>query len=113
MANTFKLKTKAGVTSAATIYTVPSTTPDTTTILIGLTLANVHASANADCSVQITTASTSGENADNPYIIKTVPVPFASTLEIMEGKIVMNEGDVLAVTSTQTVDVALSILEQT
>ena len=112
MANVFKLKTKSGVTRARTIYTVPSTTPDTTTILIGLTLANVHATANAEVSVQITTASTSGENADNPWIVKSIPLPVKSTIELIEGKVVMNEGDAIAVTSDQTVDVALSILEQ-
>ena len=35
-----------------------------------------------------------------------------STIELIEGKVVMNEGDAIAVTSDQTVDVALSILEQ-
>ena len=113
MANTFKTKTKSGIgTSPVTIYTVPSST---TTIVIGCTLANVHASANVDADVQITTASTSGENADNPYIIKGVPVPNSSTLEIIEGKIVMETGDVIAVTSdtAASIDVALSVLEQT
>ena len=37
MANTFKVKTKAGVTTLATVYTVPSST---TTIILGLIVGN-------------------------------------------------------------------------
>ena len=62
MANTFKLKTKAGIdASLVTIYTVPSSTK---TVIIGLTIANVKgASVTADA--QVVTASSSGENADD------------------------------------------------
>ena len=37
MANTFKLKTKAGVTTLATVYTVPSST---TAIVLGMMIGN-------------------------------------------------------------------------
>ena len=37
MANTFKLKTKAGVTTLATVYTVPSST---TAIVLGCIIGN-------------------------------------------------------------------------
>jgi len=72
MANTFKLKTKANVdASLVTVYTVPSST---TTVIIGLTLANVKgASITADA--QIVTASSSGENADDVYVVKDIPLP--------------------------------------
>jgi len=41
MANTFKLKTKAGIdTSLATIYTVPASK---TAVVIGLTISNIKA----------------------------------------------------------------------
>ena len=113
MANTFKLKTDTGVgTSLATTYTVPGST---TTIVIGCTLANIHASANVNCDVQIVTAASSGENGDDVYVIKNVPVPYASALEIIEGKIVLETGDVIRVRSdtASSIDVALSVLEQT
>ena len=43
MANTFKVKTKAGIgTSITTVYTVPSST---TTIVLGLIVGNVTGSA--------------------------------------------------------------------
>jgi len=113
MANTFKLKTDTAVgTTLTTVYTVPSST---TTIVIGCTLANIHATANLNADVQIVTAASSGENGDDVYVIKGVPVPNKSSLEIIEGKIVLETGDAIKVRSdtASSVDVALSVLEQT
>jgi len=113
MANTFKLQTDTGVgTSLATTYTVPGST---TTIVIGCTLANIHATANLNADVQIVTAASSGENGDDVYVIKGVPVPNSSSLEIIEGKIVLETGDAIKVRSdtASSIDVALSVLEQT
>tara|TARA_R100000656_G_scaffold106746_1_gene78950 strand:- start:57 stop:404 length:348 start_codon:yes stop_codon:yes gene_type:complete len=115
MANTFKLKTDTAVgTTLTTVYTVPSS-PATTTIVIGCTLANIHASANLNADVQIVTAASSGENGDDVYVIKGVPVPNSSSLEIIEGKIVLETGDAIKVRSdtASSIDVALSVLEQT
>jgi hypothetical protein len=113
MANTFKLKTKAGVdTSLATVYTVPSST---TTVIIGLTIANVKgASVTADA--QIVTASSSGENADDVYVVKDIPLPAGSSVEIMGGnKIILETGDIVKVkgSTTDAVDAILSIMEIT
>ena len=113
MANTFKLKTKAGIdASLVTVYTVPA---DTKTVIIGLTVSNIKgASVTADA--QIVTASTSGENADNVYIIKDVPLPTGSSIEIMSGnKIVLEAGDIVRVKGsvTDAVDAILSIMEIT
>jgi len=113
MANTFKLKTKAGVdASLATVYTVPSST---TTVIIGLTIANVKgASVTADA--QIVTASSSGENADDVYVVKDIPLPAGSSVEIMGGnKIILETGDIVKVKSSTTngVDAILSIMEIT
>ena len=113
MANTFKLKTDTAVgTTLTTVYTVPGST---TTIVIGCTLANIHATANLNADVQIVTAASSGENGDDVYVIKGVPVPNKSSLEIIEGKIVLETGDAIKVRSdtASSVDVALSVLEQT
>ncbi len=113
MANTFKLKTDTAVgTTLTTVYTVPAST---TTICIGCTLANIHATANIEADVQIVTAASSGENGDDVYIIKGVPVPNKSSLEIIEGKIVLETGDAIKVRSdtASSVDIALSVLEQT
>ena len=113
MANTFKLKTDTAVgTTLTTVYTVPGST---TTIVIGCTLANIHATANLNADVQIVTAASSGENGDDVYVIKGVPVPNSSSLEIIEGKIVLETGDAIKVRSdtASSIDVALSVLEQT
>ena len=113
MANNFKLKTDSNIgTTLTTVYTVPAST---TTICIGCTLANIHATANVNADVQIVTAATSGENGDDVYVIKGVPVPNASSLEIIEGKIVLETGDAVKVKSdtASSIDIALSVLEQT
>ena len=115
MANTFKLKTKANIdASLVAVYTVPSS-PSTTTVIIGCTIANVKgASVTAD--VQIVTAATSGENADDVYIIKDVPLPAGSSVEIMAGnKIILEAGDIVKVkgSATDAVDAILSIMEIT
>jgi len=113
MANTFKLKTKANIdASLTTVYTVPSST---TTVIIGCTVANVKgASVTAD--VQLVTASSSGENADDVYIVKAIPLPAGSSVEIMAGnKIILEAGDVVKVKGsvTDAVDAILSIMEIT
>ena len=113
MANTFKLKTKANIdASLTTVYTVPSST---TTVIIGCTVANVKgASVTAD--VQLVTASSSGENADDVYIVKSIPLRDRSSVEIMAGnKIILEAGDVIKVKGsvTDAVDAILSIMEIT
>ena len=111
MANTFKLKTKAAIdTSLVAVYTVPA---NTKTIVLGLTIANRQGgSVTADA--QIVTASSSGENADDVYIIKSVPLPAGSSIEVMAGnKLVLEAGDVVKVKGsvTNAVDALLSIME--
>ena len=113
MANTFKLKTKAGIdASLVTIYTVPSST---TTVIIGLTIANIKgASVTADVKV-ISDTSDTETNAD-VYIAKDIPLPAGSSVEVMAGnKIVLQATDVVQVKGsvTDAVDVILSIMEIT
>ena len=113
MANTFKLKTKAGIdTSLATVYTVPSST---TAVIIGLTIANIKgASVTADAKV-ISDTSDTETNAD-VYIVKDIPLPAGSSVEVMSGnKIVLQTTDAVQVKGsvTDAVDVILSIMEIT
>ena len=113
MANTFKLKTKAGIdASLVTIYTVPA---NTTTVIIGLTISNIKGSS-ATSDAQIVTASSSGENADDVYLVKDIPLPTGSSIEIMSGnKIVLEAGDIVKVKGsvTDAVDALLSVMEIT
>ena len=113
MANTFKLKTKAGIdASLTTVYTVPSST---TTVIIGLTISNVKGSS-VTADAQIVTASSSGENADDVYVVKSIPLPAGSSVEVMSGnKIVLEAGDIVKVKGsvTDSIDAILSIMEIT
>jgi hypothetical protein len=113
MANTFKLKTKAGIdASLTTVYTVPGST---TTVIIGLTISNVKGSS-VTADAQIVTASSSGENADDVYVVKAIPLPAGSSVEVMAGnKIVLEAGDIIKVKGsvTDAVDAILSIMEIT
>ena len=110
MANTFKLKTKAGVTTLATVYTVPSST---TAIVLGCVIGNTTAnSVNTTVTVSSDTSDTE-TNAD-VEILTTTPIPGNSSLEIMAGnKIVLQTTDLFRVYGSGAVDVCLSIMEIT
>lgn len=111
MANVFKLKTDTAVgTTLTSVYTVPAST---TTVMIGAVLANIVAS-QIKVDVKIVTASSSGENADDVYLVKDLPIPNGSSFELIEGKVVLETGDIVKVESdtASSLDVALSVLEQ-
>jgi biopolymer transport protein ExbD len=102
MANTFKNYTSASVgTSAVTTYTVPAST---TSVTIGLTVANTTAS-QIKIDVQ----------AAGVYVIKDAPIPAGSALSVLDGKIILETTDTVVVTSdtATSADVILSVLEQT
>ena len=108
MSNNFKLKTKAsvGVTTVG-IYTVPVST---STTILGITLANV---SGTGINVTVGIARTL---ADDVSLIKNVPIPQGSSLELMEGnKVILEPDDEVNVKSdvVSSLDVSLSILEMT
>ena len=108
MANTFKLKTKANVgTATSDVYVVPSAT---TTVVIGVTLANTSGSS-INVGVGVTRAST-----DDVNLMKNVPIPQGSSFEFMSGnKVVLETTDTLTAVSdvNNSLDVALTIMEIT
>ena len=109
MANTFKLKTKAnvGVTTVG-IYTAPAST---TTVVIGITLANTSG-AGVNVGVGITRAGAT----EDVKLLKNAPIPQGSSLEVMQGnKIVVEAADTVKAKSdvNNTLDVALTIMEIT
>ena len=113
MANTFKLKNNAVMPSSAgtpdTLYTVPSST---TTVVIGLTLANVHTS-QVTASVTVIDSSNSNETS---HVIKDAPIPVGGSLEIMAGnKIILETTDVIKVDCSvaDKISATLSIMEIT
>ena len=108
MANTFKLKTKANVgVTTTSVYVVPSAT---TTVVIGVTLANTSGSS-INVGVGVTRAST-----DDVKLMKNVPIPQGSSFEFMSGnKVVLETTDTLTAESdvNNSLDVALTIMEIT
>ena len=108
MANTFKLKTKANVgITTQNVYVVPSAT---TTVVIGITLANTSGSG-CIVGVGITRPST-----DDVKLLKNAPRPQGSSLEFMSGnKVVLETADTLTVNSdtNNSIDASLTIMEIT
>ena len=111
MAETFK---RSSVTITATssgaahsLYTVPATT---TSILIGLRVANIDGAGSYNVSVFV-------DQGANDYYISGVatPIPAQSALELMEGKIVCETGDIIKVyaDTASKLDITASYLEIT
>jgi hypothetical protein len=112
MANTFKLVTKAGVTTSDVIYTPDSVT----TVMLGLILGNTTSSqVTATVSLASNTGSRAGDNNENNQTVELItdtPIPAGSSLELLAGnKVVMENNDALSVTSSGACDVILSIME--
>ena len=108
MANTFKLKTKANVgVTTSNVYAVPSAT---TTVVIGVTLANTSGS-----SINVGIGINRG-SSDDVKLMKSVPIPQGSSFEFMGGnKIVLESTDTFVAESdvNNSLDVALTIMEIT
>ena len=101
MPNVFKNYTSSAVgTGATTVYTVPASTVG---VVIGLNLANIS-STQVSVDAQV----------NGVYLIKAAPIPAGSALSALDGKIILEAADTLAVTSSDasSVDVILSVLEQ-
>ena len=110
MANTFKSYTKTTVTNSLTdIYTVPSAT---TSIVIGISLANILDNGNtvyADVKVDKSTG-------DDVFLIKNAPLYAGAAFTLSDtGKIILETGDkIQAISNTaSSVDILVSVLEQT
>ena len=113
MANTFKVVSKAGVTSEDIIYTVAGST---TTVILGLVLGNTTTSQTT---VTVTLSSNTGSRAggndeanQDVELVTNAPIPAGSSLEMLAGnKVVMETTDLLKVTGSGATDVCLSIME--
>ena len=116
MANTFKVKTNAAMPASSgtplTLYTVPSST---TTVVIGLTLCNIH-TTSVTTSVKIESDTSDTETNETVFVAKDVSIPAGSSIEILTGgKYVMQTTDVMKVDCSVSakIDATLSILEIT
>ena len=115
MANTFKVVTKAGVTSEDVIYTVASST---TTVVLGLILGNTTTS-QVTSTVTLTSNTSNRAGANNEAnqdveLVTNAPIPAGSSLEMLSGnKVVLETTDVIKLTSSGATDIALSVMEIT
>ncbi len=115
MANTFKVVTKANVTSADVIYTVGSST---TTVVLGIMVGNTTTSqVTATLSLGSDTSNRAGANDEANQTVELVtnaPIPAGGSLELLAGnKVVMETTDTLSLTASGSSDIALSIMEIT
>ena len=115
MANTFKVVTKAGVTSEDVIYTVAGLT---TTVVLGIMLGNTTTSqVTATVTLSSDTSNRAGANNEanqDVELITNAPVPVGSSLELLAGnKVVMEATDVLKLTASGATDITVSIMEIT
>ena len=113
MANTFKMATKASVVTDAVSSTntnILTASGSSTLILLSCLAAN-KTSTSVNLDVYVVTSS-----GDDVYLLKDVPVPAGSTLEVISGsKIIMESSDILrARANTATsIDLTVSYLDQT
>ena len=116
MANTFKVKTNAAMPSSSgtplTLYTCPSSTQ---TIVIGLTLCNIH-TTTVTADVQLVSDTSDTETNETVLLIKDVTIPAGASLELLTGgKVVMETTDVLKIDCSvaDKVSGTLSVMEIT
>ena len=119
MANTFKVVSHDVMPASAgtpeDLYTTPSST---TTVVLGMVIANVHTSqVTADVKL-VSDTSGGGRAATNTttFLLKDAPIPVGSSLEILAGnKVVLETTDKLQVDCSvaDKVSITLSIMEIT
>ena len=114
MANTFRLKNKASLTtSLADIYEVDAST---TTVVLGISLANKDSSARTADVLVVSDTAHSGETNANCYLGYQLPIPAGGTLEVMSGnKLVLETTDKIQAKASagSAVDILVSIMEIT
>ena len=109
MANTFKNEVFGGSNTAANtdmiVYTAPSST---TTVVIGLSVANLTTN-QVTCDVKLNAGQT-------VHYVKNLPIPAASSFEFMSGnKVILQAGNSMIVQSdtANSVDIIMAIMEIT
>ena len=119
MANTFKVVSHdvmpASSGTPEDLYTCPGST---TTIILGMVLANVHTSQVTVSVKLVSTTSGGGSTATNTttYLLKDAPLPVGSSLEILSGnKVVLEASDKIQIDCSvaDKASVTMSIMEIT
>lgn len=100
--STFARHSGTSSTSGTTLYTASGEV-----VLIGIIASNTSASATDYVTITLTDS-----GAGVTSVITGAPVPVGSTLSVLDGKIVLNSGDVVkAISTNEDLDVTLSMLE--
>ena len=117
MANSFKVITRdvcpASSGTPETLFTVQG---GSTIIVLGLLLANVHTSqVTASVTLVSTTTQTSQTQNTTSFIVKNVPIPSGSSLSVLDGKIILNVGDIIKIDCSvaDKISASMSYMEQT
>ena len=119
MANTFRVVSHdvmpASSGTPEDLYTCPGST---TTIILGMVLANVHTSQVTVSVKLVSTTSGGGRTATNTttFLLKDAPLPVGSSLEILSGnKVVLEASDKIQIDCSvaDKASVTMSIMEIT
>ena len=126
MAERYRRFVTSGITTETTVYTAPhdGETPAgaAESVIIGFLIANTSSSA-AEVTVKLVGVDEDGADV-TVKIADTIPLPADSTVDIVPGKLVLQHGlddtsptpvltgDALKLTSTQTCDVTISVVER-
>ena len=121
MANTFKtVSFAAEPNSAGTPYVMYTVAGSTTTVVLGLVLANLHSSAvTVEVELVSDTGSRGGSNDvtnGTSFLVKDVSIPVGSSLELLSGgKVVLEATDIIRIdcSVTDKISGTLSIMEIT
>ena len=119
MANTFKVVSHdvmpASSGTPEDLYTTPGST---TTVVLGIMLANVH-SSQVTASVKLVSDTSGGGRAatnTTTFLVKDAPIPVGSSLELLSGnKVVLETTDKIQIDCSvaDKVSVTMSIMEIT
>ena len=126
MAERYRRFATSGITTETTVYTAPNDGEDVPgaaeSVIIGFLIANTSTAA-AEVTAELVGVDSAGADV-SVNIADTIPLPADSTVDIIPGKLVLQHalddtsptpvlvGDVLKVTSTQTCDVIISVVER-
>lgn len=119
MANTFKVVSHdvmpASSGTPEDLYTTPGST---TTIVLGMVLANVHTSQVTASVKLVSDTSGGGRAATNTttFLLKDAPIPVGSSLEFLSGnKVVLETTDKIQIDCSvaDKISVSMSIMEIT
>ena len=119
MANTFKVVSHDVMPASAgtpeDLYTTPSST---TTVVVGLLIANIH-TAQVTATVKLVSDTSGGGRAatnTTTFLIKAAPIPVVASMEVpIGGKLVLETTDKIQIDCSvaDKVSVTMSIMEIT